>query len=221
MAMVFALVLLSPWALRHLGDLAGEMNEQWQVVGATEADQQGIVRSYLGKEIQRPPVCDPSGGCPAEPVYFDRASAVLLDVDSPEPWRRHEFRTDEPEARVIELDRYGRSSRDPYTGMVVYAEPAPLSLQKRLAELVQVRIYHADPMLPGLIFVDEPGALPMLGPGGCSPQLSPRLVRISRAAVHKTEDLAIALAAITFCDGSGHLSVVAFRRGATGWQSIE
>ena len=161
------------------------------------------MRSLLISEIGRSPLCSPSGDCPKEPVYVDRLSATLRTLDSDQTWAKHE-----------------RALVRPYDSLVNWGDAStPLRLRELLDQISQIQTYNADPRLPGIVYVTNPEDLPSLGePGSCGPPVSPRLVRISRAAVQESDDVAVVLIARTFCDGSGSARVTKLRRHGAEWR---
>ena len=176
--------------------------ENRNFVGAAESDQRAIVRAYLTAELQVSPPCDPAGLCFEVPVYFDHLPALLRSLDSTEPWDEYEARTDRPADGLI-----NRSN-------VLF----PIPLQELLDQLVQQNFYNVDPALAGVIFVPDIKSRPLLS---CTEFVHPRLVRISRAAIQRSEDIAIALVTRTYCDESTLRSIAEFRRDANGWNLME
>lgn len=204
-AMMVSAALLYPLVVGYWADLQAQRAQDRDFVIASESDQQMIVRSLLIEETGKSPRCSPDGDCPNEPIYFDRLSATLRSLDPDRIGAKYE----------VVLVR-------PYDSLVNWGDASlPLQLQELLDEISQSQTYNADPRLPRIVYVTHPEDLPALGePGSCGPRVSPRLVRISRAAVQESEDIAIALIARTYCDGSGSPRVAALRRNGAEWRVI-
>ena len=198
--------LAYPLGVGVWNDLQKQRAQEREFVIASDYDQRKIVRSLLIKEMQKPPLCAPSGICPEEPIYLDRFAAVLRSADDPEPWRKYETRS------------LGRDGALVNRGDV----SVPLPLQELLDRVTQVQTYNADPMLPGLTYVSDAESLPSLGePDSCSESMSPRLVRVSSAAVQKSAGAAIVLVARRWCDGSGSHRVTRLKREGSDWRVME
>ena len=203
--MMVAAALFYPFAVGYWADFQAQRAQDRDFVIASDADQRMIVRSLLIDEIGKPPLCSPDGDCPKEPIYFDRLSATLRSLDPDLIGAKYE----------VVLVR-------PYDSLVNRGDASlPLRLKELLDEISQGQTYNADPRLPGIVYVVDPEDLPLLGePGSCGPPVSPRLVRISRAAVQESEDIAIVLIARTYCDGSGSPDVAVLRRNGVEWRVV-
>ena len=206
-AVLAGCLLAYPLALGFWAELQARHAQERDFVAASDSDQDMIVRSLLINEINKPPLCSPSVKCTKEPMYFDRLSATLRSADHGGPWSKYEVMTIRPDGSLV--DR-GDSSR-------------PIPLQELLDRLSQVQTYNANPMLPGVIYARNPEELPLLGePDSCSDSssISPRLVRIGRAAVQESKGLALVLIARTFCDGGGVPRVAELHRDRSEWRVI-
>jgi len=195
-----------PQAKRSWHELQARRAQGREFVSASESDQRMIVRSLLLNELGKPPLCGPSGDCPKEPIFFDRLSATLRSADYEGPEAKYTFFTIRPEGSLA------NDSDDSW--------PAPL--KALLDNLSQRQTYNADPMLSGVTYVGRAEDLPVLGePDSCDKLVSPRLVRISRAAIQNSEGLALVLVATTFCDGSGVPGMASLRRDGPGWRVLK
>ena len=178
-------------------------------VSASPLDQQQIARSFLLKEIAKPPLCSPDGLCPEEPLYFDRHSAVHRSLSDPAPWLPYELRAVEPLEPLVNPGDWS----------------LPLPLRELLERTVQVPTENDDPMLPNVMYVADQGHLPQLGShedrGICTDRYSPRLVRVSRAAVQESAGLAVALVTTSYCGGGSWVRVATFKREAAGWRALK
>lgn len=202
---LLGVVLVYPAATRIWREHTAQRAEQRNFVLASELDQSAIVRGFLLNEQKKALLCSPSGVCPEEPIYFDRMSAVLRTVDSPESPNKYELRAADTGYRLI--NRADQS--------------LPVPLQELLDRSKHVQTHNPNPMLSGIIYVDEPSELPRLGESdSCTESFSPRLVRIGQAAIHQPGNLAIALVAITYCDGSGGFRIAKFERDKQGWHVV-
>lgn len=206
-ALVVICLLAYPLVSNSWIELKTQRDQERDFVAASESDQSKIVRSLLINEINRPPLCSPSVSCTKEPMYFDRLSATLRSAEYGGPWNKYEVMTIRRQGSLV--DR-GDSSR-------------PIPLQELLDRLSQAQTYNADPMLPSVIYARDPEELPVLGePSSCSDSssISPRLVRIGRAAVQESKGLALVLIARTFCDGRGVPRVAELRRDGSEWRVV-
>ena len=205
-ALLIGSALVLPFALDYWTAWEARRALERDFIAASESDQQLIVVSLLKSEMRAPLLCGPVRPCPDEPIYFDRRSAVLFSLDDPEP-------QDPYEPRLVQRQEY------PFH---TWENPEPLPLQQLLDRLVQTRIEHADPGLPGLIYVHQSNDLPKLGLHGiCTPRSNPRLLRISAAAVQQSQGLALVLVSRTFCDGSTGSIVVRLKRAGAEWLVVE
>ena len=166
---------------------------------ATESEQVMIVRSYLERQLKDEALCG-IGGCPPKSLYFDRSAAVLLPIESPEPWEKFETRSAFSDRSLF--DR-------PFTTV-------PIPLQELLDESTKYRSENVDPRIPGIVYVDDPENLPELGDREIC-RSGTRLVRISRAAIHQPGDMAVALIETTYCDKSQGTYVAQFKRSGNEW----
>ena len=206
-AVMATCLLAYPLVLSFWTELQARRAQERDFVAASDSDQDMIVRSLLINETNKPPLCSPSVDCTKEPMYFDRLSATLRSADHGGPWSKYEMMTIRPQGSLVNR---GDSSR-------------PIPLQELLDRLSQTQTYNANPMLPGVIYVRNPEELPVLGePDSCrdSSSISPRLVRISRAAVQESKGLALVVIARTFCDGGGVPRVAELHRDGSEWRVV-
>lgn len=208
LALLVALVLVWPLLLGAWADFQRERAAQREFVAASDAVQQAIVRSYLECEMRQPPLCNPqTGACPKALLYFDSRSAVLASSDSGEPWDRYEYRVLNAEREGALVDRADTS--------------APVALQETLDKLTREVTRNANPLLPGVTYVDAAEKMPILGlPGSCGDVESPKLVRMSRAVVQVSEGFAIALVAVAYCDASVAHHVAKFQQRDGVWVAL-
>lgn len=205
-ALVSAGVLIYPLAKGSWAKHQDRRIPDRDYVIASDADQRMIVRSLLINEINKPPLCGPSGECPKEPIYFDWLSATLRSSDPSKTLAKYEVVTIRPQGSLV--NRWDKS--------------LPVGLQELLDHISQTQTHNANPMLPGVVYVADPKDLPVLGESGsCEKSISPRLVRISKAALQESEGLALVLIAITFCDGSGSPRVAKLKRDGAEWRVLE
>ena len=205
-AIVVAGLFVYPLAMDSWAELQAEHAQERDFVAASDSEQAMIVRSLLTDELRKPPLCSPSErNCSKEPMYFDRVSATLRSMDHGGPWDKYEVATIRPQGSLVNR---GDSSR-------------PVRLQELLDHLSQTQTYNVDPELPDVIYVSSAEKLPVLGESeSCRGSISPRLVRISRAAVQESTGMALALVARTFCDGSGVPRVAELQRDGTRWRVV-
>lgn len=189
-----------PAARSFWSDVQARRAIERDFVLATDQEQKRIVRSFLDGQLHDTAFCG-AGGCRHGKIHFDRSAAVLLPIDSDEPWERYEVRS----ALV---------DRSLFDGVFT---TVPIPLQNLLDASTLHRTENADPLVEGIVYVDDPEDLPDLGDDeACRSGL--RLVRISRAAVHQPEGMAVALIHMTYCDLSVGSHVARFRRSGDEWR---
>ncbi len=174
---------------------------------ADDPTQADIVRAYFEHELHRPPDAVVAGAPAGQPLYFDRKSAALCSLEHPIPCDRIEFLSAEREGALVDAADI----------------TVPLELQRLLDRIASQRTYNVDPHVAGVTtvatadqkeFVEACLRHPPGSPG--HPEV-PRLVRISRAAVHASHGQAIAMVLHRYCDRSSGISVVKFHRQGTKW----
>jgi hypothetical protein len=201
-ALVLASLVTYPLLVSTWAELQDRSAQERDYAAASDPNQRSIVKAILSLETAELDACDHSRPCPEERVYFDHEFATLLSADDPRPWKRHEQRMARPYDSLV--DRGDHST--------------PIRLQELLDRLVQESGSNADPELPDVTFISDPGDMPKLGePENCNTPEIPRLVRISRAAVQESKGQAIALVSRIFCDGSGSYKIVALRLKGSAW----
>lgn len=208
-ALIAAGVIGYPLAVDFYVAKKRDRAESRSFVVASPTDQKMIVRGILLAEQAQPPLCNPTDGtCPEEPIYLDRRSAVMRSFDDPAPWMEYELRSIGREQSLI--DRGDGST--------------PPQLLELLGRLVQDQTETVDPDLAGMTYVAHATALPDLGgnesQGSCTDRIRPRLIRVSRAAVHQPEKIAIAYVTTTYCGGGSWGRIVKLERSDTGWRLL-
>ena len=201
-ALLLSLVLAYPLIKNRWEKNLEQQRHRRDFHHASELDQKAIMRGYLENELELPPLCSPSGECPREAIYFDQLSAVLHSVDSEVPPHKYEVRALDREDTIAEL-----------------APPLlPRPLLTVLGQSTRVQSLNSDPKVPGIIYVGEPSGMPIFGSSGsCSNSAIPRLIRMSRAAVSRPADTAVAFITTTYCDGSPGMRIKKFRRNGNTW----
>ncbi len=204
------IVLLAIAALYPVAANGWSARQEWLAQAqdftvASELEQREITRELLLAEIGRPTICDPLGRCPEKPVYFDRTSATRLplsDVDTDGDWRKYEYRI----ARDS-IDFFDRGDHS-----------VPIALMQRLEGLSRIRFEMSDPNVAGVGYVTDSENFDQVGsPSKCTLQRSPRLIRMSRAAVHQSGNLAVVLIQRIYCEAGGTPRIAHLRRDGAGW----
>lgn len=187
-----------PLVVHHLHDR--QVQRTFQL--ASDPVQADIVRTYLEHESKRPPRVDFD-----QELYFDRTSAALCSIDHPAPCDDYEFLS---------------AARDGH--LVDWADVTiPVALRRLLDRATLLRTHNEDPHVPGVPTVETSAGNPIAKAciGWQTSRRQPRLVRISRAAVHAPSGVAIALVLSRYCDDSGGMRVIEFRRQEGRWVVVE